>query len=170
MVPDLIAYIFGCPNSGKTTLRNALSERHKKFVSRCIDDYRKEFSNGTVCGEAHAQTEMTKEITHTKKGFFESSGTGSATIDATTTNKGRNQKIIVLYVPVNVSVDRMKPDKYDNIPFPFKGDDVGTINRIYYNLYTDLFPLHYPNIPVIYIDGTLPLSEQIAIAEDFLGL
>ncbi len=170
MVSDLIAYFFGCPNAGKTTLRKALSEHHKDFVSRSIDDYRIEVSDGTLRGEAHAQAEMMKDIAQTKRGFFESSGTGSSTIDATTLNRDRNQKIIVLYVPVNVSIERMRPGKYDDIPFPFKGDDVGTINRIYYNLYTDLFPMHYSNIPMIYIDGTLPLTEQMAIAEDFLGL
>ena len=51
----MIIHIFGCPNSGKTTLRNKLKELHPELESWCIDDFRREYGDGTLPKELVAQ-------------------------------------------------------------------------------------------------------------------
>ncbi len=71
----MIVSIFGCPNAGKTTLRNALKERHPGVGSYCIDDFRKEYGDGSPEGEFLAQMKFL-ETMDKEDGFYESSGAG----------------------------------------------------------------------------------------------
>ena len=154
----MIVHIFGPCNSGKTTLRNRLKELHPEFESWCIDDFRRKIGDGTLEKELKAQDAYVEAIGQVENGFFESSGIGRCAMNSLWKRKG-DSFIVIIDTPVEVCVQRIKPGKYDGIPFPFADSDNEIIERVHRILNSDGYRLIALDIPILHLDGTLELDE-----------
>ncbi len=76
-----------------------------------------------------------------------------------------NHYVIVVDTPVDVCVSCIREGKYDGIPFPFSGSDDDYIHRTYDFLRSRTFRRWCVDIPVLWMDGMLPLEEQVRMAE-----
>ena len=165
-----IIHIFGRPNSGKTTLRNALASRHPYFNNFSIDDFRRRYGDGTLEGEIRAQYRFLSAKLH-GNGFYESSGTGNITEHTMGCLRGEEVYIIVLEVPDEVCISRIDPHKYDGIPFPFfensKEDFIIQVGRF---LHSWEFERMCRGYKVLRLDGMIPLDQQVAQVERFTGI
>ncbi|MBR2254990.1 MAG: hypothetical protein IJ856_04130 [Candidatus Methanomethylophilaceae archaeon] len=163
----MIVSIFGCPNAGKTTLRKALAERHPEMNSYCIDDFRRKYGDGTTGGEFLAQTKFLE--TMKEEGFYESSGAGLCARDALEYFVDGHY-VIVVDTPEDVCISRIREGKYDGIPFPFDIPDDAFIHQTIDFLKSMEFRRWCVDIPVLSLDGMLPLEEQVIAVEGFVGL
>ena len=162
-----IIHIFGCPNAGKTVLRNALVERHPEMWSCGIDEFRRDYSDGTPEGEYEAQIRFVEAMKN--GGFFECSGAGRFVGSYLRDNRQHEQYIIVLDIPSDVCLSRLDERKYDDIPFPFKveeGDFTAEIERY---LSSDEFERVCAGIPTLRLKET-SLDEQVRKVESFTGI
>lgn len=163
-----IIHIFGCPNSGKTTLRKALAERHPDYQSYCIDDFRRRYGDGSFEGESYAQIRFGDEMM--KGGFFECSGTGMSTVCNLSAYRNRPQYIVVLDAPADDCISRMVSGKYVGIPFPFPDTDEDYIWMVSIYLSSEMFARVRRGIPTLWLDSDIPLDVQIEEVERFAGL
>lgn len=163
-----IIHIFGCPNSGKTTLRKALKERHPDYPSYCIDDFRRRYGDGTFRGEYNAQVRFGDAMW--EGGFFECSGAGGFTRENLSAYRYRPQYIVVLDATAEECISRMAPGKYAGIPFPFPDTDEHFIRKVSDYLSSEIFAYACRGIPTLWLDSDIPLDAQIQEVERFTGL
>jgi len=164
----MIVSIFGSPNAGKTTLRRALAERHPGMASYCIDDFRREYGDGSSAGEFLAQRRFL-ETMGAKDGFYESSGAGLCAQDATEFFTD-DHYVIVVDTPADVCVSRIRAGKYDGIPFPVRTSEEDMIRHVHDFLDSRMFRRWCVDLPVLRLDGMLPIGEQVKRVEEFSGL
>ena len=161
--------IFGRPNSGKTSLRNAIAGRHPGIASLCIDDFRRIHGDGTLEGEMRAQETFTDARVR-GGGLFESSGAGIWTWICLDRLRGKGARVIILDVPDEVCISRIDLHKYGGVPFPFDTDAEDFIRNVGRCLSPDHVEVMCQGSEVLRIDGLSPFEEQVALAERFLGL
>ena len=164
-----VVHIFGRPNSGKTTLRNMLADRHPDFKSFCIDDFRRKYGDGTAYGETRAQT-FFRMVKYNGSGFYESSGMGFVTEMTLYDLRNANSFVIVLDTSDEICIDRINPYKYDGIPFPFSKNPERYILRTGEFLNSREFRMMCEGSKVLWVDGKLPRYEQVDLVERFVGL
>lgn len=166
----MIIHIFGCPNSGKTTLRGKLKDLHPEFGSYCIDDFRREYGDGTLPKELVAQDMYSIKVRKTENGIFECSGAGRCAELSLKVDRD-DQFIVVLLAPVTLCWKRIRDGKYDGIPFPFEVSDEDMIDHIDRFLGSEGFRMMTSGIPLMYIDTlSNSLDYQVALVEKFTGL
>ena len=163
-----IVHIFGCPNSGKTTLRKALADKHPDYPDYCIDDFRRRYGDGSFEGEIDAQIRFGEAMMH--GGFFECSGAGRFARYHLSVCRYRPQYIVVLDAPVDICISRIVEGKYLGIPFPFTDDDEHLIRTVSDYLSSERFARIREGIPTLWLDAGNPLDVQIEEVERFTGL
>ena len=154
----MIVHIFGPCNSGKTALRNALKERHPDYNSWCIDDFRKAYGDGTMSGELDAQEEFIRAVMVTPSAFSECSGTGRCA-SVSVQRRRNDQCIVILDTPADVCISRMRPGKYDGIPFPFENSDEDIIRGIRKGLDSGVFDILHKKVPILRLSDDLSMHE-----------
>ena len=163
-----IIHIFGCPNSGKTTLRRNLSKRHPDYPNYCIDDFRRRYGDGTFEGEIDAQIRFGHAMMD--GGFFECSGSGRFTEYNLSANRYRPQYIVVMDASAEVCISRITEGKYNGIPFPFTDSNEDFIRSVSIFLSSERFARIRRGIPTLWLETDIPLNEQTEKVEKFTGL
>ena len=154
----MIVHIFGPCNCGKTMLRNRLKELHPGYDSWCIDDFRRKLGDGTLEKELEAQDAYVEAVENVENGFFECSGTGRcATLSLM--NRKEDVCIVIFDTPAEMCKERIMEGKYDGIPFPFENSDEDIIDAIRRDLDSGYFDLFHRDIPILRLNGNLPLDE-----------
>ncbi|MBE6513680.1 MAG: hypothetical protein E7Z69_00905 [Thermoplasmata archaeon] len=124
--------------------------------------------DGTTKGESAAEMKFL-ETMDKEGGFYESSGMGSCAKDALDFFV-EDHYVIVVDTPEDVCVSCICEGKYDGIPFPFSETGEEYIRRTHEFLRSRTFRRWCVDIPVLWVDGMLPLEEQARAVEEFAGL
>jgi adenylate kinase family enzyme len=132
----MIIFIFGNIGSGKSTIAKRLLLK-LRYSYYSIDDFRKDFSDGSVDGENLAKKEFLKAISKKEFVIIESLGVGNLNHRLYEIYKNNlSKKIVVLLdVPKEICFERLRLRNWD-IPFP---KSYGTFEQIWENTHHRLF-------------------------------
>jgi len=111
--------VFGNLGAGKTTFALALKNQHIDFEYLAIDEFRQNFSDGTMLGEGMAKNNFIDSIDEHSNQIIEATGLGETAQLLFSKINGIECKVLVviLLTPLDICLKRLNERKWKT-PFP----------------------------------------------------
>jgi len=160
--------LFGSIASGKTTVANKIEGQHEAFEIIAIDDFRRQFGDGTMEKEILSQQKFIEQINKSKNAIIEASGLGKLGDDIYNEISKTKEKILIIifYLPEKQIKQRLKNRVWD-IPFPGnqeKLDDIIlTINHNIQSEKIQMMWLEQPQTTILQLENIDLKSQDFII-------
>ncbi len=123
-------FVFGNINSGKSTLIDLLKRRYSNYYDLRIDNFRKQYGKNDFESDKYAQEMFVKSVVKHKNAIVEATGLGPLGAMLEKSLKDLFGVIIYIETPVSVCLERIQPEKFNDIPYPpFSETLTSTIKR-----------------------------------------
>lgn len=110
--------VIGNINSGKSTFSKHLKEFFPNHRFIAIDDYRKQFGDGTIAGEEHAKNRFALDVRDNTNAIVECSG-GGPVAEALINHLHKNSVVIIhIDTLLEECIKRLKEKDFTKIPYP----------------------------------------------------
>ncbi len=117
-------FICGNINSGKSTLVNKLIQKYPNIPFLKIDDFRREYGDGTKEMEEYAISKFQESILNNENAFLEFVGNGIVADRVYEVISDNNNLIIKLVADLDLCLDRVEGKDFKTLPYPFKDKDI----------------------------------------------
>lgn len=130
--------IFGNLASGKTTLALKLTRKLSQFQYLAIDNFRRDYGDGSMEKEKQAKEMFFQSIKENKNQIIEAMGfgDGGAFLAETLGPLSEPKLIVLLKTPLNVCLKRLEQRKWD-VPYPAPKEKAFSLARITHELISD---------------------------------
>ncbi len=116
--------VFGNINSGKSHIVKKLSLLFPDYKIIKIDEFRKQYSDGTKNGEVYAQEIFIKNIAQSSQAIIEFTGYGSIAFALFRTISDNSLVILNIKAELSLCLERIKEKDFSQTPYPESTDTI----------------------------------------------
>ena len=128
-------FVFGNLNVGKSTFCRKLNKKLPEYDYLSLDQYRQQYSNGSLTGEQLASREFVSDVKNTPNAIIEFTGFGTVSESLKEILNTKCGVLIVVQRCLSENVSTIDKARFSNIPYPEEYKNCQTIEEVIQQLH-----------------------------------